>query len=202
MEKGIMTAQILDGNELAKTIRAELKEKVSAFTEQTSVQPTLAVILVGEDPASKVYVRNKSRDCERAGMKSIQHNLPESTSQEDLLKLIDSINADSSIHGLLVQLPVPKQIDTYLIQERVLPEKDVDGFHPVNVGRLWTGQNCFVPCTPLGVIEILKRANIEIKGKKAVIIGRSNIVGKPMAQLLIREHATVTVCHSRTKEII
>ena len=196
-----MTAQILDGKALAKTIREELKQNVERFTQETGVQPGLAVIIVGENPASKVYVRNKGKACVAAGMNSIQHDLPEETPQDELIALIDRLNDDDSIHGILIQLPVPDQIDSYTVQQRVLPEKDVDGFHPINTGRLWIGQDCLIPCTPLGVIEILKRANISIKGKSAVIVGRSNIVGKPMAQLLIREHATVTVCHSRTQDL-
>lgn len=196
-----MTAQLLDGKALAKTIREELKSQVADFTVSTAVQPALSVILVGNNPASQVYVRNKGKACEEIGMKSIQHHLPESTAQDELIALIDSINADPAIHGLLIQTPLPKHIDTLTIQERVLPEKDVDGFHPINVGRMWNGQDSLVPCTPLGVIEILKRANITIQGKQAVIIGRSNIVGKPMAYLLMREHATITVCHSRTVDL-
>lgn len=196
-----MTAQILDGKALAKTIRTELKVKVSAFQSSTGIQPGLAVILVGDNPASKVYVRNKGKACEEVGMKSVQHNLVASTSEDDLLALIDTLNQDESIHGILVQLPLPGHINQHVVLERILPQKDVDGFHPVNVGLLSIGKDCLMPCTPFGVIEILKRANIEISGKQAVVIGRSNIVGKPMAQLLLRENATVTVCHSRTADL-
>ncbi|MDX9755473.1 MAG: bifunctional methylenetetrahydrofolate dehydrogenase/methenyltetrahydrofolate cyclohydrolase FolD [bacterium] len=196
-----MTAQILDGKALAETIRNELTEAVAQFIQTTGIQPGLAVILVGEDPASQVYVRNKIKACEEVGMQSIHHRLPAETTQDELLQLIDQLNADPSVHGILVQLPVPKQIDALTVLERVNPLKDVDGFHPINVGRLSIGQDCLVPCTPLGVIEILKRAGIPLKGQNAVIVGRSNIVGKPMIQLLLKEHATVTVCHSRTQDL-
>lgn len=196
-----MTAQLLDGKALAKTIRSELKLEVERFKADTGVQPGLAVALVGEDPASQVYVRNKVIACEEAGMRSFRYDLPVETSHAELLQLIERFNADSSVHGILVQLPLPKQIDERDVTEAVAPDKDVDGFHPINVGNLWIGEDALVPCTPLGVIEILKRANIDILGKEAVIIGRSNIVGKPMAQLLMREHATITVCHSRTKDL-
>jgi len=196
-----MTAQILDGKALAQTIRAEVKEEVETFIRETGVQPGLAVILVGENPASQVYVRNKEKACIEAGMKFVRHDLPKETPQSELAALIDSLNADPSLHGILVQLPLPPQIDSLRMQERVDPAKDVDGVHPVNVGRLSMGLDCLIPCTPLGVIEILKRASIPIKGRHAVVVGRSNIVGKPMVQLLLREHATVTVCHSRTADL-
>jgi methylenetetrahydrofolate dehydrogenase (NADP+)/methenyltetrahydrofolate cyclohydrolase len=196
-----MTAQILDGKALAKTIREEVKNQVNEFQAATGVQPGLAVILVGENPASKVYVRNKIKACEETGMQSIHLNLTEETSQDELLQRIDDLNADPTVHGILCQLPLPKQIDASTVLRRIDPQKDVDGFHPINVGLLSIGEDSLVPCTPLGVIEILKRAGIEIKGKNAVIVGRSNIVGKPMIQLLLREHATVTVCHSRTQDL-
>ncbi len=196
-----MTAQILDGKALAKTIRNELSQAVHGFQAASQVQPGLAVILVGENPASKVYVRNKGKACVEVGMKSVQHTLNESTSQEELLQLIDSLNQDKTIHGILVQLPLPEGMDHHTVLDRIVPEKDVDGFHPVNVGLLSVGRDSLVPCTPLGVIELLKRSNIELSGKQAVVIGRSNIVGKPMVQLLLREHATVTCCHSRTVDL-
>ncbi len=196
-----MTAQILDGKALAQTIRDEVKQQVDAFIQETSIQPGLAVVLVGEHPASKVYVRNKGKACVEAGMNSIQHKLPAETPQEDLLALVDQLNADPAVHGILVQLPVPDQIEAITVQERIDPLKDVDGLHPINVGRLSIGLDCLVACTPIGVIKILKRAQIPLKGKQAVIIGRSNIVGKPMIQLLLQEHATVTVCHSRTQDL-
>lgn len=196
-----MTAQILDGKALAQTIREELKVEVENFIKETSVQPALAVILVGEHPASQVYVRNKVKGCIEAGMNSIAHRLPGETSQDEVIRLIDTLNADPKVHGILVQLPLPKQIDPLFVQERTNPLKDVDGLHPVNVGNLWIGKDCLVSCTPLGVMEILKRADISIKGKHAVIVGRSNIVGKPMACLLMQQHATITVCHSRTQDL-
>ncbi|MBZ0258855.1 bifunctional methylenetetrahydrofolate dehydrogenase/methenyltetrahydrofolate cyclohydrolase FolD [bacterium] len=196
-----MTATILDGKALAKTIRDELKGQVEEFKKKFGVQPGLSVVLVGENPASQVYVRNKVKACQEAGMNSVRIDLPVETSQADLLNVIEKLNADPEIHGILVQLPVPDQIDDRAVTHAVVPHKDVDGFHPMNVGRMWIGEDSMVPCTPLGVIEILKRNNIEIKGKNAVIVGRSNIVGKPMANLLIREHATVTVCHSRTQDL-
>ncbi len=196
-----MTATILDGKALAKTVRGELKEQIEQFTKDNGVQPGLSVVLVGENPASQVYVRNKVKACQEAGIHSVRIDLPEETSQDDLLNVIEKLNADPEIHGILVQLPVPNQIDDRAVTHAVVPHKDVDGFHPVNVGRMWIGEDSLVPCTPLGVIEILKRHHIEIKGKTAVIVGRSNIVGKPMANLLLREHATVTVCHSRTQDL-
>lgn len=196
-----MTATILDGKALAQTIRGELKEQVDQFKQDFGMQPGLSVVLVGEDPASQVYVRNKVKACQEAGMNSVRIDLPAETPQSDLLNVIEKLNADPKIHGILVQLPVPDQIDDRAVTHAVVPHKDVDGFHPVNVGRLWIGEDALVPCTPLGVIEILKRHDITIKGQNAVIIGRSNIVGKPMANLLLREHATVTVCHSRTQDL-
>ncbi len=196
-----MTAEILDGKALAKTIREEITKEVQEFRQSTSIQPGLAVILVGEDPASKVYVRNKGKACINTGMKSVQHDLPKETPEKDVVQLIEQLNQDPEIHGILVQLPLPPHMDALKLQELVDPLKDVDGFHPINVGRLSMGVESLVPCTPLGVMEILKRANIPLKGQNAVIVGRSNIVGKPMIQLLLREHATVTVCHSRTQNL-
>jgi len=196
-----MTARLLDGKALAQSIRARLKEEVARFVQQTSVQPGLAVILAGENPASQVYVRNKSKACVEAGMNSFQHVLPAAVTQEELFALVDRLNADPRVHGILVQLPVPPQINALAVQERVLPAKDVDGFHPLNVGYLSMGLEGLVPCTPLGVMEILKDAQVPILGQQAVIVGRSNIVGKPLAQLLLREHATVTLCHSRTRDL-
>ncbi|MGC9329372.1 MAG: bifunctional 5,10-methylenetetrahydrofolate dehydrogenase/5,10-methenyltetrahydrofolate cyclohydrolase, partial [Candidatus Hinthialibacter sp.] len=159
-----MTAQILDGKALAQSIRDELKHQVDDFIQTTSIQPGLAVILVGENPASQVYVRNKGKACAAAGMNSIEHKLPADASQQDVLDLIDDLNGDPNVHGILVQLPVPDQIDPFFVQRRVDPRKDVDGFHPVNVGKLWIGQDALIPCTPLGVMEILEHANISIQG--------------------------------------
>ncbi len=196
-----MTTQILDGKALANTIREELKKDVEAFCKETSIQPGLAVILVGENPASQVYVRNKGKACIEAGMNSYEYKLPAETPQDEVLNMIDKLNAAPNVHGILVQLPLPPHFDPFKIQQRIDPLKDVDGLHPLNVGKMWTGQDALIPCTPLGVMEILHRAQIPIKGKNAVIVGRSNIVGKPMACLLMQEHATVTVCHSRTQDL-
>lgn len=196
-----MTARLLDGKALAQTIRSRLKGEVTQFLQETAIQPGLAVILVGDNPASQVYVRNKGKACVEAGMRSDQHVLPANITQEDLLNLVDRLNADPAIHGILVQLPLPPHINPLTVQERVWPVKDVDGFHPLNVGYLSMGREGLVPCTPLGVMEILKDAQIPLLGRQAVIVGRSNIVGKPLAQLLLREHATVTLCHSRTRDL-
>lgn len=196
-----MSAQILDGKSLAQTIRQELKSEVESFIKENSIQPGLAVILVGDNPASQVYVRNKVKGCLEAGMNSIEHRLPAETSQEEVVRLIDDLNSDPKVHGILVQLPLPPHFESLFLQERTHPLKDVDGLHPLNVGNLWIGKDCLVSCTPLGVMEILKRADIPLKGKQAVIVGRSNIVGKPMACLLMQQHATITVCHSRTHDL-
>ncbi len=193
-------AQIIDGKRISQEIKDELKEKVAALKEEGK-ECCLAVVQVGNDPASSVYVRNKKRACEYIGMKSLSFELPEETTEESLLELIDRINADASVHGILVQLPLPKQIDEDKIIKAISPKKDVDGFHPENVGNLVTGGQGFVSCTPAGIIELLKRSNIEIEGKNCVVIGRSNIVGKPMALLMLRENATVTIAHSRTKNL-
>lgn len=194
-------AQIIDGKALSKEIRLELTEEVAQMKEEQGIVPGLAVVLVGEDPASTVYVRNKEKACGEVGMYSEVYRLPKETSEEDVLLLISKLNEDSKIHGILVQLPVPNHIDESKVLNNIDPKKDVDGFHPVNVGKLFSGEDAFVPCTPLGVMEMLHRNNVEIKGKEAVIIGRSNIVGKPMAALLLQEHATVTICHSRTADL-
>ncbi len=193
-------AQIIDGKRISQEIKDELKEKVAALKEEGK-ECCLAVVQVGNDPASSVYVRNKKRACEYIGMKSLSFELPEDTTEESLLELIDRLNADVSVHGILVQLPLPKQIDEDKIIKAISPKKDVDGFHPENVGNLVTGGQGFVSCTPAGIIELLKRSNIEIEGKNCVVIGRSNIVGKPMALLMLRENATVTIAHSRTKNL-
>lgn len=194
-------AKIIDGKLISAQIKDELKAEVAGLKEQ-GIKPCLAVILVGEDPASQVYVRNKKNACEYIGIESRSFELPESTTEEELLKLIDTLNADDTVDGILVQLPVPKHINEDRVIEHISPKKDVDGFHPVSVGNLSIGRPCFVSCTPQGVIELLKRTGIEITGKNCVIAGRSNIVGKPMAMLMLRENATVTVCHSRTKELV
>ena len=192
--------QIIDGKAISQAIKDELKIKVDALKEQGK-EPCLAVILVGNDPASTVYVGNKKKACEYIGIKSLSYELPESTTEEELIALIDKLNADDGVNGILVQLPLPKTINEDAVIRAISPLKDVDGFHPESVGKLCIGQPGFVSCTPAGIIELLKRSNVEIEGKECVIIGRSNIVGKPMSLLMLRENATVTVCHSRTKNL-
>ncbi len=192
-----MTAKILNGREVADAVKNRVAEEV----RKLSFRPCLAAIRVGEDAASKVYVANKVRTSEELGLISEHRHLPTETTQEELLELIEDLNLRDDVDGILVQLPLPEQINEKVILEAVNADKDVDGFHPVNVGRLASGQNALTPCTPAGVIEILKYFNIEIAGKHAVIVGRSNIVGKPMAMLLLQNNATVTICHSRTKNL-
>lgn len=192
--------QIIDGKKISQEIKDELKEKVARMKAE-GVERCLAVIQVGSDPASSVYVNNKKKACEYIGIKSLSYELPEETTEEELLELIGSLNAREDVNGILVQLPVPKHIDEDKILLAISPEKDVDGFHPVNVGNLSIGRPGYVSCTPAGVIQLLKRSGIEIAGKECVVLGRSNIVGKPMAMLLLRENGTVTVCHSRTKDL-
>lgn len=191
---------LIDGKKVSQDIKDELKEKVAKLKEEGQ-EITLAVVLVGQDPASQVYVRNKQKACEYVGINSKTYKLEDTTSEEDLLKLIHDLNNNEDVNGILVQLPLPKHIDENLIIQSISPLKDVDGFHPESVGKLSIGQPGFVSCTPAGIIELLKRYNIEIEGKNCVVIGRSNIVGKPMAMLLLRENGTVTVCHSRTKDL-
>ena len=200
-----MTAQILDGKALAKTIQHELAEATAEFIENNATVPKLAAVLVGEDPASDVYVRNKRKDCERVGIVSELHRLPAETTEDELLALIAKLNKDLATHGILVQLPLPKGIREQRILQAISPNKDVDAFHPENVGRLVQGRPRFLPCTPYGVQQLLVRSGIETAGKHAVVIGRSDIVGKPMAILLSARgeggDATVTVCHSRTTDL-
>jgi methylenetetrahydrofolate dehydrogenase (NADP+)/methenyltetrahydrofolate cyclohydrolase len=196
----VIMALIIDGKKISAEIKDELKEKVAQL-KTSGVEITLAVIQVGNDPASSVYVGNKKKACEYIGIKSLAYELPESTTQEDLLSLIIKLNQDVSVNGILVQLPLPKHIDEDLVIKTIDPSKDVDGFHPQSVGALSIGQKGFLSCTPAGIIQLLKRSNISIEGKECVIIGRSNIVGKPMALLMLRENATVTICHSRTKNL-
>ncbi|MBO4911909.1 MAG: bifunctional methylenetetrahydrofolate dehydrogenase/methenyltetrahydrofolate cyclohydrolase FolD [Butyrivibrio sp.] len=198
-----MSAQIIDGKAISQIIKDELKEKTARLKEQ-GIEVTLAVILVGEDPASQVYVRNKKKACEYIGYRSLSYELPKETSQEELLKLIDELNNRDDVNGILVQMPLPSQIDEKTVIDAISPQKDVDGFHPMNVGALCIGEKGFVSCTPAGVIQLLKRGcdgKIDIAGKECVIVGRSNIVGKPMSLLMLRENATVTVAHSRTKNL-
>ena len=200
-----MTAQILDGKGAAEQMRAEIKEQVAKFRQETNVQPALAVILVGEDPASCTYVRNKESACEKAGVKSIMHRLSADTTIDELLALIAKLNDDESVHGILVQLPLPRGIDEKKVLDAINPEKDVDAFHPCNVGLLSQGRPLFLPCTPYGIQQLLVRYKIETKGKEVVVVGRSDIVGKPMALMMLQKglggDATVTVCHSRTENL-
>ncbi len=191
----------IDGKLISAQIRAELKEETAAFIEEHGYAPGLAVVIVGEDPASQVYVRNKKKGCEEVGFYSEVHELPATTTQEELNALVDRLNADSKIHGILVQLPLPKHLDETEVLLRISPAKDVDAFHPYNVGKIMIGDYDFLPCTPAGVMALLERSNIDVNGKRCVVIGRSNIVGKPMSMLLLHANGTVTVCHSRTKEL-
>lgn len=190
--------QLIDGKLVSKAV----KEQVRDYVEHLEVKPCLAVIIVGEDPASRVYVNNKKKACEFCGFKSIEYSLAEETTQDELLSLIDRLNKDNSVNGILCQLPVPKHIDDKAVIEAIDPRKDVDCFSAVNVGNMWIGDYTFKPCTPAGVMELLKYYNIDVEGKNCAIIGRSNIVGKPMAALLLEKNATVTICHSKTKNLV
>ena len=193
-------AQLIDGKKISNEIKDELKEEVAELKEK-GVSICLAVIQVGDDPASSVYVRNKKRACAYIGIESKAFELPENTTEEELVSLVEELNGDPSVNGILVQLPLPAHINKDRIIRTISPDKDVDGFHPVSVGRLWIGEKGFLSCTPAGIIQLLKRSGIEIEGEECVVIGRSNIVGKPMAALLLRENGTVTVAHSRTKNL-
>ncbi|ARO58673.1 MULTISPECIES: bifunctional methylenetetrahydrofolate dehydrogenase/methenyltetrahydrofolate cyclohydrolase FolD [Bacillus] len=195
-----MVAVIIKGNEVAEKKRAQLTEEVVKLKEQ-GIVPGLAVILVGEDPASRSYVKGKEKGCEQVGIYSELIELPETITEERLLAEIDRLNGDDRINGILVQLPLPKHIEEKAIIERISPEKDVDGFHPISVGRMMTGQDTFLPCTPHGILELVKETNLDISGKHVVVIGRSNIVGKPVGQLFLNENATVTYCHSKTQNM-
>lgn len=193
-------AQIIDGKELARTTRQNVKQEVEKLKEK-GINPKLAVIMVGDNPASKIYVRNKSRACDETGILYEEHLLPETTTMEELLQLIDTLNQREDVHGILLQSPLPKGLDINQAFARIDSKKDVDGFHPINVGKLALGQDTFVSCTPYGVMRMLETYHIDIEGKNAVVIGRSNIVGKPMAQCLLQKNATVTICHSKTRNI-
>ena len=193
-------AKIIDGKQISLDIKNELKEKVAKYKEQ-GIEITLAVVKVGNDPASAVYVRNKEKACEYVGINSKTLALPEETTEEELLNVVKELNEDKNVNGLLVQLPLPKHIDESKVLLTIDSTKDVDGFHPVNVGKMVIGEDTFLPCTPAGIIEMIKRADIDIEGKECVVIGRSNIVGKPMAMLMLKENATVTIAHSRTKDL-
>ncbi|MFL6466994.1 MAG: bifunctional 5,10-methylenetetrahydrofolate dehydrogenase/5,10-methenyltetrahydrofolate cyclohydrolase [Pyrinomonadaceae bacterium] len=196
-----MTAKILSGKVIAEAIKTEIKAEVSGLREVHSFAPCLAVVRVGDDPASAVYVGNKVKTTEELGLASIHHHLSAETKSDELLNLVRSLSENDDVDGILVQLPLPSNVDESAVLEAIDPAKDVDGFHPINVGRLSQGRESLVPCTPAGVIEILKRSDIEMAGANAVIVGRSNIVGKPMAMLLLQENATVTICHSRTRDL-
>lgn len=192
--------QVIDGKKISQEIKDELKEKAAAMAKEGK-KVALAVIQVGNDPASSVYVRNKKKACEYIGIESLSYELPEETTEEELVALIEKLNADTKVNGILVQLPLPEQINEEKIIQTISPDKDVDGFHMQNVGALCTGGKGYVSCTPLGIITLLKRSGIEIAGKRCVVMGRSNIVGKPMAMLLLRENGTVTICHSKTQDM-
>ena len=194
-------AEIIDGKVVSSAIRNDLSEEISQFKSEYNVTPGLAVIIVGDNPASLVYVRNKKKACEQVGINSYEIALPGDVSEEELLARIEILNADPSVHGILVQLPLPKHINEETVINAIDPKKDVDAFHPSNVGKIMIGNYTFLPCTPAGVIDLLDYYNIDISGKKCVIIGRSNIVGKPMAHLLLERNGTVTVCHSRTVDL-
>ncbi|GEN84222.1 bifunctional protein FolD [Sporosarcina luteola] len=196
-----MTAKLIDGVAIGKQLREEIKQGVSKLNA-SGCKPGLAVILVGENPASQTYVKNKEKSSVEVGMKSELIKLPATVTETELLAYVDKLNKDESIHGILVQLPLPKHINEDLVIQAIDPNKDVDGFHPQSVGKMMIGQQTFLPCTPHGIMEMLQRTGVEISGKHAVIIGRSNIVGKPMGQLLLQKDATVTYCHSRTKDLV
>jgi len=195
-----MSAIIMDGKAVSALVRGEVKER-AAILASKGVKPGLAVVLVGDDPASQVYVRQKEKACDEVGFASFMRYLPASTDERELLDLIDGLNSDPAVHGILVQLPLPKHIDKDRVAEAIGPEKDVDGFHPINVGRLTLGIETMEPCTPKGIVYLLEHYGIDIEGKRAVVVGRSNIVGKPVSILLLSRNATVTVCHSRTKDL-
>lgn len=200
-----MVAKIIDGNKIAEEIRAEVAENVKKLKESKGITPGLAVVLVGDDPASTVYVRNKGKACEKVGIYSETIHLPASTPETEVLALIDKLNEDPKFHGILVQLPLPDQIDENKVLNVIDPKKDVDGFHPINVGKMLVGEPEFLPCTPAGIQQMLIRSGYDPKGKHVVICGRSNIVGKPMAAILIQKkdgaNATITICHTRTKDV-
>ena len=194
-------AKIIDGKAISAQIRQELAAETKQFAKENGILPGLAVVIVGEDPASQVYVRNKRRACEEIGFYSEAYELPESTTQEELEALVDKLNEDPKIHGILVQLPLPKHLDETAVLLKIRPDKDVDAFHPYNVGKIMIGDYSFLPCTPAGVMALLKRSGVDIAGKNCVVIGRSNIVGKPMAMLLLHANGTVTICHSKTANL-
>lgn len=196
-----MSGKLIDGKAIARQLRGEIAQEVVALKEGKGVTPGLAVVLVGENPASQTYVRMKEKACAKAGIYSEIHRLPAETSERDVLAMVEKLNKDDKIHGILVQLPLPAHIDENKVIEAIAVAKDVDGFHPINAGRLLIGEDSYLPCTPYGIMELLAQSGVDLKGKQAVVVGRSNIVGKPVALLLLREHATVTICHSRTRDL-
>lgn len=193
--------KLISGKEVSTSIRAKIKEEAQKLRDDYGIQPGLAVILVGNDPASQIYVRNKQKACEEVGFHAFEYRLNENSTQEQLLDLIGVLNKNNKVHGILVQLPLPDHIDPQTVINTISPEKDVDAFHPINVGKIMLGDYEFLPCTPAGVMELIDSTGVEISGKNCVVIGRSNIVGKPMAMLLLHRNATVTICHSRTKNL-
>lgn len=195
-----MQAKLIDGKAVSAALREQLKEEVAALAED-GITPGLAVVIVGDDPASKVYVRNKKKACEELGLHSEEYALPAETTQEELLALVDKLNKKPDIDGILVQLPLPAHLDEKAVIEAISPDKDVDAFSAVNVGKIMIGDYKFLPCTPAGIMELIKSTGIEVKGRECVVVGRSNIVGKPMAMLLLHQHGTVTICHSRTADL-
>lgn len=195
-----MSYKLLDGKDLAARMKKDMLKEVEELTK-AGIFPGLAVVIVGNDPASRIYVNSKKRDCEEVGIKSFEYSLPEQTSEEELLGLIDALNQDPAVDGILVQLPLPKHLDEAKVIRRINSEKDVDAFHPYNVGELMIGRPVFAPCTPAGVMELIKDAGLDVAGKNCVVVGRSNIVGKPMAMLMLHDNATVTICHSKTKDL-
>ncbi len=194
-------AKLIDGKQVSANVKEQVRQKTEALFQKYGKKPGLAVVIVGNDPASRVYVNNKKKACETVGFQSFEYALPEDTTQEELLELVETLNADKNVNGILVQLPVPKQIDDKAIINAISAEKDVDAFHPENVGRIMIGEYAFLPCTPAGVMELIDSTGTEISGKRCVVIGRSNIVGKPMAMLLLHRSGTVTICHSRTQNL-
>ena len=196
-----MSAKIINGKEIAAAVKAEARAEAALCAEKGGRAPALAVVLVGEDPASQVYVKNKGKACAETGITSLEYRLPAETTQEELLSLVEKLNADDGVDGVLVQLPLPGHLDEKPVLDAISPDKDVDGFHPLNAGRLFAGSPVFAPCTPAGILRLLDEAGVELRGAHAVVIGRSNIVGKPVAALLLSRDATVTVCHSKTKNI-
>ena len=194
-------AEIMDGKFVSAEVRKNLKAEIEAFVKDTGITPGLAVILVGNDPASAVYVRNKHKACLDVGINSYEITMPEETTEQELLSKIDELNNDKNVHGILVQLPLPKHISEEKVINKILPEKDVDAFHPANVGKIVSGKYDFIPCTPAGIMELIHFYGVEVSGKECVVIGRSNIVGKPMALLLLAENGTVTICHSKTRDL-